>query len=348
MTDPQKPWLRGGAADDQERRAAEVLRRARVQEQAVLARVQKGRVSAALAQRLAEGEWPARKKAPWLWLGVAVAVGLVAVVMVRTRASSVGTVVSGEVLAREGAHERRLKAGDRFASTESLTAGQSGVEVRLASRATLMLSAGAVATVSGPQVELTTGVARAQVEKRGAGESAFKVRAGEVTVVVVGTRFEVENSPETGVRVSVEEGRVRVEGQGAASMLEAGRTWRSKGDSQFELAARLVQSGHLDEARALYVKLAESTVGSAETALYLHARLEMREFHDPARALELLTTLERRFPGGALAREAQQSKLEALVLLKRCEAARGALRDLQRAFPSEGLDERALGAECQP
>lgn len=75
-------------------------------------------------------------------------------------------------------------------------------------------------------LELGTGQARFEVVTRAELEGAFVVRADDVEVRVLGTRFEVENGPgPSDVRVRVEEGRVSVERRGKRNVLDAGDTW---------------------------------------------------------------------------------------------------------------------------
>lgn len=73
---------------------------------------------------------------------------------------------------------------------------------------------------------LGTGHARFEVVARPRRRGAFVVRADDVTIQVLGTRFEVENGPgDSDVVVRVEEGRVSVEHNAAKRILHAGQTW---------------------------------------------------------------------------------------------------------------------------
>lgn len=67
------------------------------------------------------------------------------------------------------------------------------------------------------------GAVDCQVEPR-AGRPPFRVVAGEVTVIVVGTRFTVTRTPSP--RVDVAHGKVRVEAPGGTWFVEAGESWR--------------------------------------------------------------------------------------------------------------------------
>ncbi|HUH04880.1 MAG TPA: FecR domain-containing protein [Kofleriaceae bacterium] len=71
-------------------------------------------------------------------------------------------------------------------------------------------------------VVLEHGTVDCEVEPRGA-RPPFVVRAGEVAVTVVGTRFTVERGDE--VKVHVVRGKVRVEAAGEVAMVAAGQGW---------------------------------------------------------------------------------------------------------------------------
>ena len=349
MSSDPRP-LRHGGDSPAERRAAEVLERAAALEQAELDQVHPGRVSARLAQRLAEGEWPVRRPRKWVWWGAGLALaGSLALLAVVLRPSASGVIVTGEVLAE--AQGRWLRPGNSFEQDQLLGATRGAATLRLHSRALVTLSEKSrVRAGTHGSLTVLAGSVELEVDKRRAGERGFVVSAEDVTVTVVGTRFRVLTDRNTGVGVKVSEGRVRVDSrQGSVLLDPSHEEWHSRpqADPLFDAAARLTQAGQLTQARALYITLAQSDTPSAETALYLHARLEMRALHDLERALALLTDLERRFPNGSLARERLQAQLEVLVALARCEPARKVLLELQRRFPAEAIDEGSLGA-CQP
>lgn len=347
-----KPWLDGGAVSQAEIRAAQLLRKAQALELEALEQVQRGRLSARLAQRLHEGEWPStRPHAARWWLGalVATSVALALIFFVTSsRDAGGGSVVSGEVLARDDHGERWLFAGQTFATGQTLSAARGDATLRLHARGMMKLTANSTVQMTAPsQVTVVSGEMKLKVEKRDAKEPAFTARADDVTVTVVGTQFRVAVTAATGVVVNVTEGRVRVDSKSGSVLLDPSLgEWRSRpqGDPQFDAAARLAQAGRLHEAKELYVKLAQNNDPSAETALYLHARLEAREFHKLERALEVLAEMERRFPTGPLSRERLQSQLEALVALQRCDSARAVLRELGHLFPTEEIDEGSLGS----
>ncbi|HEY5925373.1 MAG TPA: FecR domain-containing protein [Kofleriaceae bacterium] len=73
---------------------------------------------------------------------------------------------------------------------------------------------------------LERGTVDCQVEPR-AGRPPFKVLSGDVTVVVVGTRFTVTRTPSP--RVDVAHGKVRVEAPGGTWAVEAGESWTPVG-----------------------------------------------------------------------------------------------------------------------
>lgn len=69
---------------------------------------------------------------------------------------------------------------------------------------------------------LERGTVDCQVEPRN-GRPPFKVISGDVTVIVVGTRFTVTHNPSS--RVDVAHGKVRVEAPGGTWFVEAGESW---------------------------------------------------------------------------------------------------------------------------
>jgi hypothetical protein len=69
---------------------------------------------------------------------------------------------------------------------------------------------------------LERGAVDCQVEPR-SGRAPFRVVAGDVAVIVVGTRFTVTRTPSP--RVDVAHGKVRVEAPGGTWMVEAGESW---------------------------------------------------------------------------------------------------------------------------
>jgi len=71
-------------------------------------------------------------------------------------------------------------------------------------------------------LKLERGAVDCQVEPRH-GRPPFKVVTGDVTVVVVGTRFTVTRTPSP--RVDVAHGKVRVEAPGGTWFVEAGESW---------------------------------------------------------------------------------------------------------------------------
>lgn len=94
-------------------------------------------------------------------------------------------------------------------------------QVRLAKGAKLL-----PCSEDGSCQSLLSGWAEFEVRPRTPGEPPFQVRAGNVTVSVVGTRFVVERRG-NGVSVDVSEGRVIVASEGGEESLGAGDSWRA-------------------------------------------------------------------------------------------------------------------------
>lgn len=166
------------------------------------------------------------------------------------------------------------------------------------------------------------------------GRPDFVVRSGDVTVRVIGTRFDVTRNHGS-TRVMVQEGVVRVEQAGReVSTLGAGDTWpdvnlspsrprtpanaTSKGNStvdarrlaaerdrqDFEQASRLEQTDPAG-ARARYRKLSETSGPWAANALYAEARLLLDQGRVDA-ANRLLRRYLARYPSGANAPDVRQ------------------------------------------
>lgn len=218
--------------------------------------------------------------------------------------------------------------------------------VEMGTVAAVELQARARARLEGThRVELLEGAADFDVRKRPPGK-VFTVRAHDVNVVVVGTRFRVSRGYGERVQVEVSEGLVRVE-QGARSwFVGAGEVWPTPVASPrrapqpptptpdvVEPSARaliaqaqaLAASSRLQEARERLKRAAEVADGeSGELALYLRARLEARRLGRHDLAAKTLAELRRRFPVTRFAREVATSELESALALRQCAAARRA------------------------
>jgi hypothetical protein len=167
----------------------------------------------------------------------------------------------------------------------------------------------------------------------------FVVRAGEISVRVVGTRFNVTRGAEQ-VNVAVREGSVRIQGPNGPVVLNAGDSWpdarvesvpaspkpdrsgrtakarrgRAQASSRaadaadrafdFERATRLEQSDP-KQALRLYRGLAQGSDPWAANSLYAQARL-LWEAGERAAARRLLQRYLDRHPGGANASDARR------------------------------------------
>ena len=135
-----------------------------------------------------------------------------------------GEAATFRLVAREHATETRL--GD--------------VSVQLEPRSVLV---GAAHASAHTQLAIESGAALFSVAPRGQGP-AFVVRAGDVRVEVVGTRFRVERVGES-ARVAAYEGVVRVVAAGTSSLLHAGETWPQRdADTASTRAKRRPQGGY--------------------------------------------------------------------------------------------------------
>jgi hypothetical protein len=178
----------------------------------------------------------------------------------------------------------------------------------------------------GWRVLLEEGEARFDVTPR-PGRPEFTVEAGEVTVRVVGTNFDVRR--QDGItHVAVHRGRVRVEHLGQQAVLDPGDTWtepesivdsepappargmaprqrkRPSARQEFEEAASL-ESTAPDQALSKYRRISDAGGPWAANALYARARL-MREQGRQAAAEQLLVRYLERYPRGNNAADARR------------------------------------------
>lgn len=342
----QHPWLSGGATSAEETRAARLLASAIKDEQAQLARVSVRRINAGLAQRLSEGEWPSRHREPtlrWRWglaAGLAAAGITLAVAVLRGEPSRL---LEGQLLVEARGQRSVRNAGDRLPQAQLLETDDSPAVVQVGAAARLEVEPHTALTIlDSAQIEVKYGAARFKVAKRAPGRSPFSVRTDEARVEVVGTDFEVRRADDGATWVGVAEGTVRVRSGGAQKLLNGGERWASRTQESlarsaaFDAAARLVQRGELEEGKRAYRNLSRADGPSAETALYLLARLEAQGFRRAERALAVLAEIDRRFPMGQLRAERALSRIESLLSLHRCDESREALSDFKATFP--GVD----------
>jgi hypothetical protein len=222
---------------------------------------------------------------------------------------------------------------------------------------------------SGPGGErtlvLTHGSVDCEVAPR-RGRAPFKVRAGKVTVEVIGTAFLVEREDEE-VRVTVRHGTVRVSDARGTQLVTAGQAWTSsptaavapKAEDEPEIEIHPDQppaTGHRPESRAkvgakeLYEAaqgLEARDPGAAAASyreaalaggawgalsLYALAQLEVGRGH-AGLALRALEDYERRFPSGANAEDVAWLRVDLLRAAGRTEAMRAAARRYLERFP---------------
>lgn len=346
-SDEQRPLLKGGAKTPEEEWSARLLSSALAEEQEALDQVPLDRIDARLAERLSEGEWPARRtptRARWVLGGFAVAVAAVALVLALQSPSL--TVSGGRVYSEvDGWHSM----GQRVALGQLLSTEEEETALKLAGVAQLSLEPHTAVRVLGPdQVELVHGAAQFQVTKRA--RDPFLVRTLEATTEVVGTVFTVRRADDGTTWVAVTEGAVRVKNEVGQSLVRAGEHWASRPPSSrtqaFDTAAGLVQAGQFDEAKRLYRNLSRADEPSAETALYLLARLEAQPLKRPDSALQVLGEMARRFPQGQLRAERELARIEAFVAGSRCAEATEAHAAFVANFPTVESGLERLVREC--
>jgi TolA-binding protein len=184
------------------------------------------------------------------------------------------------------------------------------------------------------QVVLWAGRLDAAVEKQPPGRQ-FAIITPHLRVVVVGTRFSVEVEGDW-TRVTVQQGRVRVESVSQRLELGPGESVRSD-DPRFAAAAPPAEARSTCEAvaegparLACYERLSRGEGLAAENALFLLGLAAERQ-RDPTAALERWKSLCDRFPDGVLVPEAQLASLRLLVGQRRtAEALEVATRFLSR------------------
>jgi hypothetical protein len=199
----------------------------------------------------------------------------------------------------------------------------------------------------------------------------FRVIAGDVTVEVVGTRFEVSRTGNL-IRVDVSRGKVKVHGNGEQRMLEAGESWASaqvaivtppeparpavvepqKQPAQPEQpeieparpAKPIVQItpeqawkaalATKDETRRARAYRTVANGNHTWAALSLFNLAELQAKTDVGASLATLDELKRRFPNAGNAEDAAWLRVEVLRDARRTDEAKQAATEYLEAFPS--------------
>lgn len=173
-----------------------------------VARIERGIIAGLPARRPRPVTW--RAAVPWAAIAVAAAVGLV---VWKSRAREPEHVHDEVVAAPQPTRVIGAAAGERVdLGDASVTTG-----------------AGASFEVTRPDGGVLIQLARGRIELDVAprkGRAPLIVRADDVDVIVVGTRFAVEWTDQ--VKVEVFEGVVRVERAGATTTLAAGQSWAQR------------------------------------------------------------------------------------------------------------------------
>jgi len=191
---------------------------------------------------------------------------------------------------------------------------------------------------AGVLVALDHGSVECEVAPR-RGRPPFVVRAGDVSVRVVGTHFRVERNEEA-TQVTVQRGAVEVESHGTTTVVRAGASWPLTSEVAAPVATQIIsapipatsatklpnvgvattailpsprerydralalEASRPDEALAIYRELASGQGAWAMNALYAEGRFELeRGNNDIARAL--FSEYLRRYPAGANANDAR-------------------------------------------
>jgi hypothetical protein len=206
---------------------------------------------------VAEPAIPARRRAwqPWaLAGGLAVACTAAALLLVRPAPSG-----GGASAADAGAGPAPARVVTQDASTE-VTFGDATITVDAESAVTMHGD-----LERGVLIVLERGAAAFAVAPRD-GRPPFVVQAGEVTVRVIGTRFEVSRSGDA-ARVDVTEGHVEVVARGRRVQVRAGDSWASNGDREAVVRGQVTGPGEVAAAPFL-----ESSSDEEEAGLPLGGR----------------------------------------------------------------------------
>ena len=201
----------------------------------------------------------------------------------------------------------------------------------------------------------------------------FRVVAGDVTVEVVGTRFEVSRVG-TVTRVDVARGKVKVHGNGEQRLLGAGQSWSSAVTTavteptpvvtepttpdnakpavveqpEIELPAEAARPAKPalspqqayaaaleieDDAKRARAYRAVANGNHTWAALSLFNLAELQAKTDVDATLKTLDELKRRFPDAGNAEDAAWFRVDVLRDARRMDEARGAAADYLRDFP---------------
>ncbi|HEY4056674.1 MAG TPA: FecR domain-containing protein [Kofleriaceae bacterium] len=270
------------------------------------------RVERGVLERLDAGEPAPKMTTPsrrWPWLAVPLVVAAAAaaaIVLVRSPASST-RVVAGTTAVQPTDEPSRVVAGD----TPS-TVSFGDALLTLSPRAAIVMAH----ELGAPSVMIDRGSTTFEVAPRN-GRPAFVVRAADVVVRVVGTRFTVARSDER-VDVSVDHGIVDVQYKAQVTRVGAGQHWTSDEATteqppekptpsvderaQFEHFSA-IEAKNPRAALDGYLELAKSRSTWAPVALFAAGRLATDK--KDRRAKQLLEQYLKRFPSGANAADAR-------------------------------------------
>jgi hypothetical protein len=211
-------------------------------------------------------------------------------------------------------------------------------------------------------LELARGAVDCDVEPR-ADRPPFRVKAGAVTVTVIGTRFSVERSESGAVRVAVVRGRVKVASDGTEKQVEAGQEWRtgmlaaaqthaqpdepkrsSVGPAGAGFGAERKKPGTGTGAGTGVTPSVQPTAEMTAAELYAHAMAERRKGRFDA-AMAATVDYERRFPKGPHLEEMLWLRVHASCATWRQHAAEEAAAHYLERFP-KGKHAAAAAQGC--
>jgi TolA-binding protein len=233
----------------------------------------------------------------------------------------------------------RWQIAERTPATVAAAPAERRVEFADGSEAMLLGQAGIRTVMDGAdRVEVVQRVGKVNYKVRPNKQRQFVVRAGDVSVTVLGTQFSVDLG-ESLAEVRVQEGRVRIHDQRRATELVAGETlnvqaWHAQGAEKPAAEPEIVEKS-----------AARAEPPAAEKPAPLSAQ-ELLEKADEARAgqnwneaVRLLRTLLARHPGSA-------NRSNVLFMLARAERNRGSHAEAASVFGKCAALGGTLGSEA--
>ena len=219
-----KPLVAGGAENADEKRAADLLRRALQQSDLPVHPAVGARMRVGVARGLRRRTLYRNRPLIFAAAGAAVAV-LLLVWAPHWRSQSHQTLVAGTLMTVGSGVSRQLAAGSAVAAGQPVSCASATCEIDIAGGVRSVMRRDAVFSVTRPRLtQVHHGLVSFAVQPLAPGER-FTVRGRETLVEVVGTAFSVEVSQAGATQVVVSEGIVRVVENEREAFVSAGQSW---------------------------------------------------------------------------------------------------------------------------